>query len=312
MAKLIHLSIYIKHLSHNKANHTGPKYASQFWPMLAALTFKMIKSIFILALLLPYLAMAEGSKSKMTPLDTALLAAQKNEEHQSAFYNAFLNSELFIPTHTMTENDQRRRASENETISPIFVESEGVQYLMLFDSKERLSSWAQREMGFVALPGHAIVEMMSPEFHWALNVGTDYVKTFVPEEIQWLKSSLDQSKGQETTMTAGTNVLIGAPVKIPNGLIDSLTNSIKRNPEIKRAYLGQVYYEKEGEIPHLTLVLEIPNLPKSTLEAIRTDLSTASKGFLSESEHIDIMVNDGFGVAHEITKAVKPFYKAKK
>lgn len=272
----------------------------------------MIKSILILALLLPSLAMAEGSKSKMTPLDSALVAAQKNDEHQSAFYNAFLNSELFIPTHTMPENDQRRRASENESISPIFVESEGVQYLMLFDSKERLSSWAQREVGFVALPGHAIVEMMSPEFHWALNVGTDYVKTFVPEEIQWLKSSLAQSKGQETKMAAGTNVLIGAPAKIPNGLIDSLTNNIKRNPEIKRSYLGQVYYEKEGEIPHLALVLDIPNLPKSTLEAIRTDLSTASKGFLSESEYIDIMVNNGSGVAHEITKAVKPFYEAKK
>jgi hypothetical protein len=271
----------------------------------------MIKNILILALLLPSLAMGEGNKSKMTPLDSALVAAQKNEEHQSEFYNAFLNSELFIPTHATPENDQRHRASENESISPIFVESEGVQYLMLFDSKERLSSWAQREVGFVALPGHAIVEMMSPEFHWVLNVGTDYVKTFVPEEIQWLKSSLAESKGQETKMAAGTNVLIGAPANIPNGLIDSLSNNIKRNPEIKRAYLGQVYYEKEGEIPHLALVLDIPNLPKSTLDAIRTDLSTASKGFLSESEYIDIMVNDGSGVAHEITKAVKPFYEAK-
>jgi len=276
------------------------------------LAFKMIKSILILALLLPSLAMAEGNKSKMTPLDSALAAAQKNEEHQSEFYNAFLNSELFIPTHTMPDNDQRRRASENESISPIFVESEGVQYLMLFDSKERLRSWAQREVGFVALPGHAIVEMMSPEFHWALNVGTDHVKIFVPEEIQWLKSSLAQSKGQETKMAAGTNVLIGAPAKIPNGLIDSLTHNIKRNPEIKRAYLGQVYYEKEGEIPHLALVLDVPNLPKSTLDAIRTDLSTASKGFLSESEYIDILVNDSTGVAHEITKAVKPFYEIKK
>lgn len=271
----------------------------------------MIYKIFILALMLPSLAIAEGKKSKMTPLDSAYVAAQKSEERQSNFYNTFLNSELFIPTHTSPEIEQHRRASENESISPIFVEADGIQYLMLFDSEERLSSWAQREVGFVALPGHAVVEMMSPEFHWILNVGTDYVKTFAPEEIQWLKSNLAQTKGQEAKMAAGTNVLIGAPAKVPSGLIESLVNTIKRNPEIKRAYLGQVHYEKEGEVPHLALVFEAPKLSQSVLEAIRTDLAIATKGFVGESEYIDILVDDGTGVANEIAKAVKPFYETK-
>ena len=245
----------------------------------------------------------------MTRLDSAYVAAQKSEEHQSDFYNTFLNSELFLPTQSAPENDQRRRVGENESISPIFVESEGVQHLMLFDSKERLSDWAQREVGFVALLGHAVVEMMSSELHWVLNVGTGYVKTFVPEEIQWLKSSLAQSKGPDVKMAAGTSVLIGAPAKLANGLIDSIINNIKRNAEVKKAYLGQVHYEKEGEIPHLALVLDMPEIPQSALEAIRKDLALATKGFLSESEYIDIMVNDGSGVAYEITKSVKPFYE---
>jgi len=270
----------------------------------------MIKYIFILAIILPTIAVAEGNKSKMTPLDSAYASAQKNEEQQSTFYNTFLNAELFIPTHDMSEEDQHKRAGEDETISPIFIESEGVQYLMLFDSKERLSAWAQKEVGFVALPGHAIVEMMSPEIHWALNVGTEYVKTFVPEEIQWLKQNLAESKGQETNVAAGTSVFIGAPANIPNGLIESLLNNVKRNSEIKKAYLGQVHYDKEGEIPHLALVLNISNLPQSTFDAIRKDLATATKGFLGESEYIDIMINDGTGVAYEVTKSVKPFYES--
>lgn len=272
----------------------------------------MIRYIFIIAILLPLLAMAGGGKNKMTPLDLAYVAAQKSEGQQSAFYDTFLNSELFIPTHTIPENDQRRRAGKDESISPIFIESEGIQYLMLFDSKERLSAWAQRKIGFVVLPGHAIVEMMSPEFHWILNVGTEYVKTFVPEEIKWLKQNLSQSKGQEAKMPAGTRVLVGAPKNIPNGLIESLLNSLKRNIEVKRAYLGQVHYVKKGEVPHLALVLYIPNLSQATIDAIRNDLANATRGFLSDSEYIDIMLNDGSGVSHEITKAVKPFYVSSK
>lgn len=244
----------------------------------------------------------------MTPLDSAYVAATNNKEQQSEFYNTFLNSELFIPTHSTPGKDQRRRADENESISPIFIESDGVQYLMLFDSKERLSAWAQREVGFVALPGHAIVEMMSSEFHWALNVGTEYVKTFAPDEIQWLKQTVAQSKGQEAKITAGTKVLIGAPATIPNGLIESLLKILPRNSEVKSAYLGQVHYVKQGEVPHLALVLEMENLPQSTIEAIRNDLIIATKGFLGESEYIDIMVKEESGVSNEITKSVKPFY----
>jgi len=270
----------------------------------------MMKYILLIALLLSTLTTVQGNEKKMTSLDSAYMAAQENEKHQSSFYNAFLNSELFIPTHNTPVKDQHKRASEGESISPIFVESEGVQYLMLFDSKERLSAWAQKEVGFVALPGHAVVEMMNPEIHWALNVGTEYVKTFVPEEIQWLKQNLAESKGQETKVAAGTNVFIGAPANVPNGLIESLLNNVKRNSEIKKAYLGQVHYDKEGEIPHLALVLNISNLPQSTIEAIRKDLATATKGFLGESEYIDIMVNDGSGVANEVTKSVKPFYES--
>jgi hypothetical protein len=269
-----------------------------------------MKYILIFALLLPSLTTAQGNKNKMTSLDSAYMAAQESEEHHSSFYNTFLNSELFIPTHDKPEQDQDRRTSENESISPIFVESEGVPYLMLFDSKEKLSAWAQKEVGFVALSGHTVVEMMSAEIHWTLNVGTEYVKIFVPEEIQWLKQNLAESKGQEIKMAVGTNITIGTPASVSNGLIELLLNKIKRNSEIKKAYLGQVHFDKEGEIPHLALVLNISDIPQSTIEAITKDLVIATKGFLGESEYIDIMVNNGSGVAHEVTKSVKPFYES--
>jgi len=243
----------------------------------------------------------------MTPLDQAYIEATQGG-NESVFYNSFLSSMLFIATVNAPEKEQNRRAGDNDSISPIIIESNGAKYLMLFDTKERLASWAEREVGFAALPGHSIVEMMSTDFHWALNVGTDYMKTFVPEEIQWLKENLQNT--QKETVPSGTQVIVGAPAKIPAGLVETMKENLKsRNSEVKAAYLGQVYYVREGEKPHLALVLDVTAKDGSTLEAICQDLALSTKGFLGENEYIDIMVNDGNETALEITKSVKPFYK---
>lgn len=243
----------------------------------------------------------------MTPLDQAYAEATQGGK-ESLFYNAFLSTTIFIATVNAPEKEQNRRAGENDSISPIIIESDGANYVMLFDTKERLASWAKREVGFAALPGHTIVEMMNTDYHWALNVGTEYMKTFVPDEIKWLKDNL--KKAQQESVPSGTQVIIGAPAKVPVGLIESLKKNLTtRNTEVKAAYLGQVYYVREGEKPHLALVLDVATKESSTLEAICQDVAISTEGFLGESEYIDIMVNDGNGTALEITKAVKPFHK---
>jgi hypothetical protein len=265
-------------------------------------------TIAILALI-PAIALAAGGKKQMTALDLAFEAAAKNPTKQSEYYNLFLNSEIFIPTRDVPLEERRKRADEGETIRPIIVESEGKSYFMLFDTKERLGAWAKREVGFTAVPGHVVVEMMGPDIHWALNVGTDHVKIFVPDEIKWLKETVARTR--EEKLSNGTTVLVGAPAKIPAGLVESLTKNLVRNSEVAEAYLGQVHYVKEGEVPHLALVLRTDAVSPSTIEAIRKDLATASRGFVGKDGYIDIFVDDGKGVAYQVTKSVKPFYVRK-
>ena len=151
------------------------------------------------------MAYAREGSTDMTPLDQAYIEATKNSK-ESVFYNAFLSSTIFIPTINSLEEEKHSRADDDDTISPVIIESDGEQYLMLFDSKERLASWAKREIGFAALPGHAIVEMMEPDFHWVLNVGTEYTKTLVPDELKWLKENLNNP--EEKSVSSGTQVLI--------------------------------------------------------------------------------------------------------
>lgn len=265
-------------------------------------------TIAILALIPATLLMA-NTQTQMTALDKALEAATKNREKQSDYYNLFLNSEIFIPTLDLPLKEGRHRAGEGETIRPIILESEGQKYLMLFDTKERLSSWAKREVGFSAVRGHVVVEMMSADIPWALNVGTDHVKIFVSDEIKWLKENA--AKATEEKLAKGTAVLVGMPASIPAGLLESLIKTLQRNPEVIEAYLAQVHYVKEGEKPHLALVLRIDPTPAATLEAIRKDLATASRSFLGQNEFIDIFVDEGGGLESKVIKAVRPFYVRK-
>jgi hypothetical protein len=183
---------------------------------------------------------------------------------------------------------------------------------MLFDTEERLTMWANREIGFVRMPGHAIVEMMDSSTHWALNVGTEYFKEFTPDEIKWLKSSLEKSKTKEITLKEETEVFIGEPAKIPDGLIDSFKKVAARNNEVIEAYLAQFYYVREGEEPHLALVLRLDSVSKSVVDAIRNDFAIASRGYLGEGEYIDIHIDDGTVTPNEIIKTVGPFYTRKK
>ena len=194
----------------------------------------------------------------------------------------------------------------------MFIESDGVNYLVLFDSKQRLTNWAKTEVDYVALPGHAIVERMSGEFHWVLNPNTKHVKTFNPEEIKWLKQAVSQAKKEQSQLPKGTNVLIGVPPVTPDGLIDSLVETLSKSKEIKRAYLGQVFYQEIDEKPHLALVLQTNDATDAAMDTLRLNIVKATKGLLGESKYLDIMLAGESGLADEITQELEAFYVVRK
>ena len=246
----------------------------------------------------------------MSQLDDALLEARRNESGQAAFYNLFLNSNVFFPTHDHAIGDTNpRRSKEGETFKPIMIEHQGKVVLPIFDSVERLRTWAQREVNYICMPVHALVRSIQGGVFFVLNTGTEYTKEFVPEELKWLKDSIETSQPKQGHVPAGTQFLVGAPAKIPEGLEAALRDCFHlRNDEVHAAYLGQIFYQLPGEKPHLALVLKTAPLDKDALSAMQTDIGVAIRGRLSPDEGIDIMFYNGAGVSAEIAKLVKPFY----
>lgn len=127
---------------------------------------------------------------ELTGLDEALKALRLDMDDakgQSRFYDLFLNSSFFVPTLDDDEFKGDINTLEKDQVLPLIIESEGNDYLMLFDTKERMHAWAETEVKWVDVPGHVLAATTMPPLHWALNVGTEYSKQFLPEEIAWLK-----------------------------------------------------------------------------------------------------------------------------
>lgn len=130
----------------------------------------------------------------MTALDQALADFIKDDKKQDAFYDLVLNSKFYIPVYSddVAETGQKE-IQKDDNIEPVILEADDNHYLMLFENEDRLSAWAKEAVNYVVLPGFVIVQMTPDKLHWALNMGTDYQKQFVPQEIAWLKDVVQQN-----------------------------------------------------------------------------------------------------------------------
>lgn len=131
---------------------------------------------------------------ELTGLDQALQTLRDDMEdakRQSKYYDIFLNTTFCVPTLDPQELEGAATVEEGQVL-PLIIDSEGNDYLMLFDTEERLKSWAGDEAKWVGVPGHVLAATTMPPLHWALNVGTDYSKQFLPDEIAWLREVVER------------------------------------------------------------------------------------------------------------------------
>lgn len=131
---------------------------------------------------------------KADNLDQALQAMRQDAEDptcQSRFYDLFLNTTFCVPTLDPKELEKGVTVEEGQVL-PLIMEAEGNDYLMIFDSEERLKNWAGKEVTWIAVPGHMLVSTVKPPLHIAMNVGCEHSKQFLPDEIAWLCEAVER------------------------------------------------------------------------------------------------------------------------
>ncbi|HEY5523049.1 MAG TPA: SseB family protein [Desulfuromonadaceae bacterium] len=131
---------------------------------------------------------------EMTGLDQALQTLRLDMDdatRQSKFYDLFLNTTFCVPTLDQQELDGESALEEGQVL-PLIIESEGNDYLMIFDTEERLKAWAADDVKWVGVPGYVLAATTMPPLHLALNVGTEYSKQLHPDEIAWLREAVER------------------------------------------------------------------------------------------------------------------------
>jgi len=125
----------------------------------------------------------------MTELDRLIESAIKSEGKQedvNKVYLSLLKSRLFVPVKKLIE----AAASEEEPFSPLFAKIEDQFFMAVFDTDERLITWAgdkYSEIDTVELSGRDVIAGINENVYLCLNVGTKFYKEFSPDEIKRLK-----------------------------------------------------------------------------------------------------------------------------
>ncbi len=138
-------------------------------------------------------AAAETAR-ETTDLDQALKTLRLDKadaKRQSKFYDIFLNTTFCVPTLDQQELDEASAPEEGQVL-PLVIESEGNDYLMIFNTEERMKNWAAEDVKWVGVPGYVLAATTMPPLHWAMNVGTEYSKQFLPDEIAWLREVVER------------------------------------------------------------------------------------------------------------------------
>ncbi|WP_417807941.1 SseB family protein [Thioclava sp.] len=143
----------------------------------------------------------------MTPYDrahAAMLAEPDNESKRLAIYDRLADAELFL----LLESEP-----EDENITPqVFAADEG-DFVLVFDTEERMAEFADAAQPYAALPGRVIAQHLVGEgIGLGVNLGVaESAMLLPPEALDWLTETLAQTPAQ----AQGRPVGFSAPALSP-------------------------------------------------------------------------------------------------
>lgn len=204
----------------------------------------------------------------MTPYDrahTALQADPENEALRLAVYDRLADAELFL----LLEQEP-----EGEDITPQVFETEEGDFVLVFDTEERLAGFVGAPAPYAALPGRVIAQNLAGEgLGLGINLGVaDSAMLLPPEALDWLADALTHAP--EAT---SERPLAFTPPSLPPAILGLLLPAFEAKFAqiaglLSHAALAGVTYEGGGRGHVLALVgapeMARPGIAKAMGEAL--------------------------------------------
>jgi len=240
-----------------------------------------------------------------TELDRALAAAEDSDDRAQAFYDAFLNARLYVPTAGDDTDDE----ADGDTVSLLVADIEGEGIVPVFDSEARLAAWAEEPVPFTVLPGHTLVAQLDPELSVALNVGTPHFKLFVDAELGWLRDRLNETLS-DLAPTDVSEAVAFSDAPPPEALVAALLPALERNIDVGAAFLVEADAAGDGKMRRYLLILDVGDAEEEIFAEVARDVGIAARPALGGDEIMDIIAfNPAEGTGRAlIERSVVPIF----
>ncbi len=204
----------------------------------------------------------------LTPLDQAsvqIKQAQNAEAARLRFYDRLLSAELFVLLNHPAE-------VQGGKIDPKILSSEGADFVLAFDTEERLSQFVGgAEAPYAALTGRALAAMLAPQ-----NIGLGLNLGVAPSEILLDGSAmmwLHEIDAEAPTALDARPVSVMSPHGLPEDLLLALDGKLAGLQGLaSSAYLALVDYEGGGRNHLLCFVDAAPEAHDALARAVSQSL----------------------------------------
>ena len=142
--------------------------------------------------------MTDEEEKPRTELDLALVAAKEapkdSDGQANFFYDTFLNTDFYMPVLLEgAANGSWKALTPADRFQPLFLAFPNGKAIPLFDTLERLQTWAdERTLDYLVLAGHITVKIMGGNVALILNPGTPWNYTMMPEILEKVQNAMKQ------------------------------------------------------------------------------------------------------------------------
>jgi len=181
--------------------------------------------------------------TELTPLDqahAAMEAAPDDDRARLRFYDRLAEAELFL---------MLAREAEGDQAEPELFDVGDTRFVLVFDTEDRLSGFAERSVPYAALSGRSIVGMLVGQgIGIALNPEVAPSSILLPSDaVDWLADTVGQGPAEAEARPEEFR----APSSLPDGLLEAIDAKLHTAIGLaRRGYLAEVKYDN-GTRGHL-------------------------------------------------------------
>lgn len=196
-----------------------------------------------------------------TPLDTAHATMQADTNDAAArlrFYERLADSELFLLLQSEATGDN---------LSPEMFEIDGANYVLVFDTQERLADLVEGSAHHAALSGRIIATMLAGQgIGLGVNLGVaDSSILLPPEALVWLAQMLENAPKEISAQP----VAFKAPAAADENLLQAIDAKLATAAGLaEAAYLVQVDYDDGTQGLMLAIIDALPAAQGALAKAV--------------------------------------------